>query len=60
MLLADMHQASSGALQTSFNRIIFWTDSMIVLVWLKSPAVRWKHFVANRVNHIQETTDIED
>jgi len=33
---------------------------MIVLAWLKSPAARWKTFVANRVNHIQETTNVED
>ena len=29
---------------------------MIVLAWLKSPVARWKTYVANRVNHIQETT----
>ena len=33
---------------------------MIVLAWLKSPAARWKTFVANRVNHIQEITNIQD
>jgi len=33
---------------------------MIVLAWLKSPAARWKTFVANRVNHIQETSNVED
>jgi hypothetical protein len=44
----------------SFNKIRFWTDSMIVLAWLKSAAARWKTFVANRVNHIQETTNTED
>ena len=60
MLLADMYQASSRALKISFNKTRFWTDSMIVLAWLKSPAARWKTFVANRVNHIQETTNVED
>jgi hypothetical protein len=33
---------------------------MIVLAWLKSPAERWKNFVANRVYHIQETNNIGD
>jgi len=33
---------------------------MIVLAWLKSPVARWKTFVANRVNHIKETTNVED
>jgi hypothetical protein len=60
ILLADMYQTSSKALKASFNKIRFWTDSIVVLAWLKSPAVRWKTFVANRVNHIQEITNIED
>jgi len=33
---------------------------MVVLGWLKYPAARWMTFVANRVNHIQETTNVED
>jgi hypothetical protein len=60
MLLADLYQASSRALKISFNKIRFWTDSMVVLAWLNSPAARWKTFVANRVNHIQETTNVEE
>ena len=60
MLLADMYQASSRALKTSFTKVRLWTDSMIVLAWLKSPAARWKTFVANQVNHIQEITNVDD
>ena len=60
MLLADMYQASTRALKRSFNRVRFRTDSMLLLAWLKSPVARWKTFVANRVNHIQETTSVED
>jgi len=60
MLLADMYQASSRALKTSFNKVRLWTDSMVVLSWIKSPAARWKTFVANRVNHIQTTTNVDD
>ena len=60
MLLADMYQATSKALKTSFDKVRLWTDSMIVLAWLRSPATRWKTFVANRVNHIQETTNVDD
>jgi len=60
MLLADMYQASSRALKISLNKTRFWTDSVIVRAWLKSPAARWKTFVVNRVNHIQEITSIED
>jgi hypothetical protein len=60
MLLAEMYQASSRALKTNFDKVMWWTDSMIVLAWLHSPAARWKTFVANRVNHIQETTNVDD
>ncbi|XP_011859229.1 PREDICTED: uncharacterized protein LOC105556738 [Vollenhovia emeryi] len=37
------------------NKIDYWcwTDSMIVLAWLKQPPSRWKTFVANRVSKIQ-------
>jgi hypothetical protein len=59
-MLADMYQASTRALKRSFNRVRFWTDSMVVLAWLRSPAARWKTFVANRVNHIQEITNVKD
>jgi hypothetical protein len=31
-----------------------WTDSMIVLGWLRSSPHRWKTFVSNRVAYIQE------
>ena len=60
MLLADMYQASTRALKIIFNKVKFWTDSMEVLAWLKSLAARWKTFAANRVNHIQEITNVED
>ncbi|GFX16486.1 integrase catalytic domain-containing protein [Trichonephila clavipes] len=34
-----------------------WTDSKIVLFWIKSNKTRWKQFVANRVNEITSLTD---
>jgi Pao retrotransposon peptidase. len=60
MLLEDIYQAFLRALKTSFNHLRLWTDSMVVLAWLKCPAARWKTSVANRVNHIQETTILDD
>ena len=33
-----------------------WTDSMIVLSWIKGNPGKWKPFVANRVSDIQELT----
>ncbi|GFU35544.1 integrase catalytic domain-containing protein [Trichonephila clavipes] len=34
-----------------------WTDSKIVLFWIKGNKTRWKQFVANRVNEIASLTD---
>ncbi|GFT40338.1 integrase catalytic domain-containing protein [Trichonephila clavipes] len=34
-----------------------WTDSKIVLFWIKGNKIRWKQFVANRVNEITSLTD---
>jgi hypothetical protein len=35
-----------------------WTDSTIVLCWLKQVPTHWKIFVANRVSEIQDITDV--
>jgi len=34
-----------------------WTDSMVVLGWVKGRPCRWKTFVANRVKEIQNLVD---
>ena len=33
-----------------------WTDSQVVLAWIKADPMRWKLFVANRVSQIHELT----
>lgn len=39
---------------TKFTRpAIMWTDSSVVLHWIKSPSNKWKVFVSNRVAEIQ-------
>ncbi|XP_064482826.1 uncharacterized protein LOC135395636 [Ornithodoros turicata] len=38
-------------------KFYFWTDSSIVLQWIKGSALRWKQFVRNRVTEVQSTTD---
>lgn len=56
VMLADlMHmvlQTLSG--QISFSKIFAWSDSTVVLTWIKNPPFRWKPFIANRVSRIQE------
>ncbi|GFW91015.1 integrase catalytic domain-containing protein [Trichonephila clavipes] len=35
----------------------YWTDSKLVLFWIKGNKTRWKQFVAHRVNEITSLTD---
>ncbi|RWR98846.1 uncharacterized protein B4U79_02881, partial [Dinothrombium tinctorium] len=48
-------------LSEQFNDFSFylWSDSMVVLHWIKSSSKRWKPFVCNRVAEIQEKSDPE-
>lgn len=54
LLLAQLLAKLKTALKIEFVRIRAWTDSMIVLAWLKQHPSKWQTFVANRVNEIQE------
>ncbi|XP_064475686.1 uncharacterized protein LOC135389581 [Ornithodoros turicata] len=47
-----------GSLSHLPLQLIFWTDSNIVLCWIKGSALRWKQFVRNRVTEIQTATDL--
>ncbi|XP_043230776.1 uncharacterized protein LOC122386061 [Amphibalanus amphitrite] len=40
----------------NFKRIVFWTDSQVVLQFLKNESRRYHTFVANRVSEIHDTT----
>ncbi|XP_042577363.1 uncharacterized protein LOC122136841 [Cyprinus carpio] len=44
-------------LNMELQQVHLWTDSMIVLQWIRSPAYRWKQFVSNRVAEIQSLTN---
>ncbi|KAH9631376.1 hypothetical protein HF086_012164 [Spodoptera exigua] len=45
--------------QIKIDNVFLWSDSTIVLSWLRSPSSRWATFVANRVSHIQDITPME-
>ncbi|CAL1671962.1 unnamed protein product [Lasius platythorax] len=55
-MLALLTHKVSQALNIKFDGIYHWTDSMIVLGWIKSDAKRWSIYVSNRVGQIQELT----
>ena len=55
-ILANLAQKVTKSLRLNISKRVFWTDSTIVLGWLKQPPNRLKTFVSNRVAQIQELT----
>ena len=41
------------------EKVVYWSDSMIVVQYLQNGKRRFKVFVANRVHEIVELTDVE-
>jgi hypothetical protein len=44
------------ALKLKEPKVVLWSDSTIVLAWIRSPSAQWKTFVANRVSEIHQLT----
>ena len=42
------------ALRLTMDAVYAWSDSQIALAWIKGPSSKWKVFVANRVEEIQQ------
>lgn len=42
------------------QKVVLWSDSQIVLNWIKSPSKDWKPFVCNRIQEIQQLTNTKD
>uniref|UniRef100_A0A182PX57 DUF5641 domain-containing protein n=1 Tax=Anopheles epiroticus TaxID=199890 RepID=A0A182PX57_9DIPT len=56
LLSARLHEKVSRALDMQLDNVYFWSDSTIILQWIRAPARTWKTFVSNRVSEIQELT----
>ncbi|XP_035233025.1 uncharacterized protein LOC118204843 [Stegodyphus dumicola] len=58
VLLAKLMTRVIFALKLNMNYVFFWSDSSIVLAWLKKEPCCMKTFVANRVAVVQEMTEV--
>lgn len=54
-LLANLMEVVQDSLPIKVSALHAWTDSTVVLGWLRSSPQRWKTFVANRVSQILES-----
>ncbi|XP_058448943.1 uncharacterized protein LOC131428901 [Malaya genurostris] len=55
-LAAKLHTHIVEALKIEVAASYFWSDSEVVLQWIKFPPNTWQTFVANRVSQIQTLT----
>lgn len=60
LCLAKLVDKVISALVMRIDRIVYWTDSSIVLGWLHTSPSLLQTFVSNRVSNIQELTNIDD
>ncbi|XP_024887121.1 uncharacterized protein LOC112464394, partial [Temnothorax curvispinosus] len=56
LLLSRLMQYVQATLMLNVTATHLWTDSVVILTWIKSHASRWKDLVRNRVSQIQELT----
>ena len=57
LLAARMDSTIRKELDFKFEKVVFWTDSMIVLNYIRNESRRFQTYVANRVTEIRELTD---
>ncbi|GFX36288.1 integrase catalytic domain-containing protein [Trichonephila clavipes] len=57
VLLSKLLKRTLDAFKVNISQIYLWTDSSIVLVWIKKPLAQLKTFVRNWVSIIQELTE---
>lgn len=59
VLLSKLIKKVQQSFRININQSYYWSDSTIVLNWIKACPSRWKTFVANRVTTIQNSSDPE-
>ncbi|XP_044597582.1 uncharacterized protein LOC123274157 [Cotesia glomerata] len=56
LLLSKLVSRVQSTLQLQHVPVSLWTDSAVTLAWINSDPMRWKEFVKNRVQEIQQTS----
>ena len=59
LLAARVDLAVQKELNFDFERVIFWTDSMITLNYIRNESRRFQTYVANRVAEIRDLTNAD-
>ena len=59
VVACKMYEMIKEELDIELESVTFWTDSMIVLGYIKNTSRRFKTFVANRLSIIHETTSVD-
>ncbi len=57
---ANLADTVQSELRVKINGRTFWTDSKTVLMWIRSETLRFKEYVANRVNKIHLLTNVSE
>lgn len=58
VLLAELVKSVAKNITIVLDSTHYWTDSQIVLSWIRASSSTWKTFVANRVSTIQSMSQI--
>ena len=59
VLAARMNTAIRKELEMEVDRVVFWTDSMITLNYIRNETRRFQTYVANRITEIRDKTMLE-
>lgn len=60
LVLAQLMKKVKSSLTCQISKTFLWSDSTVVLCWVKTSPHRLQQFVANRIASIQTLTNLED
>lgn len=59
LLLAELIKTTLAALHLQINSVTYYSNSTIVLTWIRAPSSHWTTFVVNRIYKIQKITSVD-